>query len=142
MDGSLEIDRDLTIPATELTFRASRSGGPGGQHVNTTSTRVEVTWDVGASSVLTDAQRALLLRRLASRLDSGGVLRLTSAKTRSQARNREDVTERLRSLIARALVPPKPRKRTKPPRSSKEKRLKEKKKRSETKALRRPPKDG
>jgi len=139
MNGGLTIDEHVTIPASELAYRASRAGGPGGQHVNTSSTRVEVTWNIRESSALTEALRQRLLRRLASRLDTEGNLRLTSARTRSQARNREDVTERLRALIAKALVPPKPRKRTKPPRASKEKRLQQKKKRAETKALRRPP---
>jgi len=139
MNGGLTIDEHVTIPASELAYRASRAGGPGGQHVNTSSTRVEVTWNIRESSALTEALRQRLLRRLASRLDTEGNLRLTSARTRSQARNRDDVTERLRALIAKALVPPKPRKRTKPPRASKEKRLQQKKKRAETKALRRPP---
>jgi ribosome-associated protein len=142
MDGELPTDGGVRIPVAELTYRATRAGGPGGQHVNTSSTRVEVTWNVAASAALTEEQRALLMRRLASRLDGSGVLRLTSARTRSQARNKEDVTERLEALVARALEPPKPRRRTRPPRAAKEKRLREKKKRSETKELRRPPDDG
>lgn len=140
-DGGIPIDGGVTIPVTELTFRASRSGGPGGQHVNTSSTRVELTWDVAASPALSEEQRARVMRRLANRIDGSGVLHMSSARTRSQARNRDDVTERFRGLLARALEPPKPRKRTRPPRASKEKRLSEKKKRSETKALRRPPKE-
>lgn len=138
-DGTLRIDATVAIPAAELTFRATRSGGPGGQHVNTSSTRVELTWDIGTSAALNDEQRARVMRRLAGRIDGSGVLHMASSRTRSQARNRDDVTERFRSLLARALEPPKPRRKTRPPRAAKEERLREKKKRAETKKLRRPP---
>ena len=106
------------MPLAELEFRASRSGGPGGQHVNTSSTRVEVWWDVAGSPALSEAQRQRLLARLASRLDGAGRLRLVSSSSRSQLRNREEVTERLRDARGRALAVPKPRKRTKPPRAA------------------------
>jgi ribosome-associated protein len=86
----LEITPDLRLPLAELEYRASRSGGPGGQHVNTSSTRVEVWWNVAASPSLTPEQRAQLLTRLGSRLDSSGRLRLVSSGTRSQLRNRPD----------------------------------------------------
>ena len=138
-DGSIRIDATVAVPASELTFRATRSGGPGGQHVNTSSTRVELTWEIGATGALTEAQRALAMKRLAGRIDGSGVLHMSSSRTRSQARNRDDVLERFRTLLARALEPPTPRRRTRPPRASKEERLREKKKRSETKKLRRPP---
>src|SRR6202008_3966590 len=101
----------VAIPLSELSFRASRSGGPGGQHVNTSSTRVEVWWDVAASPSLSEDQRQRLLSRLASRLDGAGRLRLVSSTSRSQLRNREDATERLCEVVARALAVPKPRKR-------------------------------
>src|SRR5256885_7670098 len=100
----LEVSPTLRLPLAELDFRASRSGGPGGQHVNTSSTRIEVWWDVARSPILSEAQRALLLERLAPRLDSTGRLRLVSSGSRSQLRNREDVTERLRSVVAGALA--------------------------------------
>src|ERR1041384_4828408 len=103
--------KSLRIPRAELEFRATRSGGPGGQHVNTSSTRVEVWWDVAASPALTDEQRARLPARLATRLDGAGRLRLVSSGTRSQLRNREDVTERLRQVVASALAVPRPRRR-------------------------------
>ncbi len=135
----LDVAPELRVPFAELEFRATRSGGPGGQHVNTSSTRVEVTWDVAGSPALTDAQRRHLLVRLASRLDGGGHLRLVSSASRSQLRNREDVTERLRDIVAKALVVPKPRKRTRPPRASKAARLESKRRRSATKRERRPP---
>ncbi len=138
-DEPLEIAPDLRLPRAELEYRASRSGGPGGQHVNTSSTRVEVWWNVAASPTLTDAQRARLLARLASRLDGEGRLRLVSSASRSQLRNREDVTERLRDLIARSLVVPKRRKPTKPSRAAKAARLDNKRRRSAIKRERRRP---
>jgi ribosome-associated protein len=137
--GFLDVSPDLRVPLAELEFRASRSGGPGGQHVNTSSTRIEVTWDVAGSPALSEAQRQRLLARLASRLDGTGRLRLVSSSTRSQLRNREDVTERLREVVARALVVPKTRKRTRPPRAAKAARLESKRRRSATKRDRRPP---
>lgn len=130
-------------PAPDITpefeYRASRSGGPGGQHVNTSSTRVEVWWDVAGSPTLTEEQRARLLTALASRLDGTGRLRLVSSGSRSQLRNREEVTERLLELVARALAVPKPRKRTRPSRAAKVARLEAKRRRSATKRERRRP---
>jgi len=137
--GFLEVSPDLRVPLAELEFRASRSGGPGGQHVNTSSTRVEVTWDVAGSPALSEAQRQRLLVRLASRLDGTGRIRLVSSSTRSQLRNREDVTERLREVVAQALVVPKARKRTRTPRAAKAARLENKRRRAATKRDRRPP---
>jgi ribosome-associated protein len=138
-DDALEIGPTLRLPRAELEYRASRSGGPGGQHVNTSSTRVEVWWDVAGSPALDEAQRARLLRVLASRLDSAGRLRLVSGGSRSQLRNREEVTERLRDVVARALVVPKPRKRTKPSRAAKAARLEAKRRRAAVKRERRRP---
>jgi len=136
-DGLLEVDSTLSIPLAELTYRASRSGGPGGQHVNTSSTRIEVVWDVAASPSLDEAQRARLLERLATRLDKEGRLRLVSGGTRSQLQNRMDVTERLARLVADGLHVPRPRKRTKPSRAAKAARLDAKRKRAGIKASRR-----
>ncbi len=135
----IEISPDLRVPLAELEYRASRSGGPGGQHVNTSSTRVELWWDVAGSPALTDEQRRHLLVGLASRLDGAGRLRLVSSATRSQLRNREEVTERFRDIVARALVVPKPRKRTKPSRAAKAARLEGKRRRGATKRDRRRP---
>ncbi len=137
--AALEVSPELRIPLAELEFRASRSGGPGGQHVNTSSTRVELSWDVAGSPSLTPAQRDRLLRRLASRLDGTGKLRLVSSASRSQLRNREDATERLRTIVAEGLLVPKTRKRTKPSRAAKAARLEGKRRRSATKRDRRPP---
>jgi ribosome-associated protein len=138
-EGVLEITSDLHLPFSELEYRASRSGGPGGQHVNTSSTRIELWWDVTQSPTLTPEQRELLLTRLAARLDARGRLRLVSSGSRSQLRNREDVTERLRSLVAAALVPPKKRKRTATTRAAKAARLEAKRRRAATKQQRRSP---
>jgi ribosome-associated protein len=137
----LDVAPELRLPLAELDFRASRSGGPGGQHVNTSSTRVEVWWDVAASPSLSEEQRALLLTRLATRLDSSGRLRLVSSTSRSQLRNREEVTERLREMVARALEVPRPRRRTKPTRTSKLARVEAKRRRSAVKRERRRPRD-
>jgi len=137
----LEVSAELRLPLTELEYRATRSGGPGGQHVNTSSTRVELSWDVAGSPTLTSEQRARLLERLANRLDGTGRLRLVSSTSRSQLRNREEVTERLRRLLAEGLRVPKVRKRTKPPRAAKAARLERKRRRSATKRDRRPPRD-
>lgn len=138
---ALDITPELRLPLAELEYRASRSGGPGGQHVNTSSTRIEVWWDVAGSPSLTPEQRGQLLTRLRARLDSTGRLRLVSSGTRSQLRNREDVTERLRLVVAAALAVRKKRKPTKPSRAAKAARLEDKRRRAATKRHRRPPGD-
>jgi ribosome-associated protein len=138
-DNVLEIAPELRLPLGELEYHATRSGGPGGQHVNTSSTRIELWWNVAASPSLTPEQRERLLRSLSPRLDSSGHLRLVSSASRSQLRNREDVTERFRLLVAAALVVPKKRKRTAPSRASKAARLAAKRRHSETKTRRRAP---
>ena len=138
-DGYLEITPVLLLPLAELDYRATRSGGPGGQHVNTSSTRIEVWWNVRSSPAVTEEQRARLLDRLSSRLDGDGRLRVAASASRSQLRNREAATERLRQLVASALVVPKQRKRTKPSRAAKAARLEAKRRRSGLKRDRRPP---
>ncbi|MBA3318226.1 MAG: aminoacyl-tRNA hydrolase [Gemmatimonadales bacterium] len=138
-DGYLDITPNLRVPVSELDYRATRSGGPGGQHVNTSSTRIEVWWDVGASPTLTEVQRARLLERLATRLDGDGRLRVVASQSRSQLRNREAATARLREIVAAALAVAKPRKRTRPTRAAKAARLEAKRRRSATKRERRPP---
>jgi ribosome-associated protein len=107
--------------------------------VNTSSTRVELWWNPLVSLALTERERELVVAALGHRLDSEGWLRLVSAATRSQLKNRDAVTERFQRLVADALVPPKPRRKTRPPRSAAENRLKAKKRRSATKAKRRAP---
>lgn len=137
-DGDpLLVSPALAIPREELLFRASRSGGPGGQHVNTSSTRIEVVWNVLESPTLSDDQRSALLRRLATRLDSTGQIRVVSQAGRSQLQNRETALERLAELVAAALIEPKKRKATKPTKASKERRVDAKKKRGALKKERR-----
>jgi ribosome-associated protein len=138
-DNALDITPALSIPLCELDYRASRSGGPGGQHVNTSSTRIEVWWDIARSPSLSEEQRTQLLGRLSSRLDSSGRLRIVSSGSRSQLRNREDATERLRSTIAAALQVRKKRKPTKPSSAAKAARLEAKRRRAATKQRRRSP---
>lgn len=138
---SVIIAPDLTIPESELTYRATRAGGPGGQHVNTSSTRVELWWDLVGSPSLSAAQRQWLRTRLETRLDSAGWLRLVSTGSRSQLQNRKEVTERFQVLLAQALVIPKKRKKTRPSRAARERRLSSKKKVSAKKELRRRPSD-
>lgn len=126
------------IPDAELSFRATRSGGPGGQHVNQSSTRVEVRWQVTTSPSLTDEQRERLLEKLSSRIDSRGFLRVVAEEHRSQLRNREAAVTRLNELVRSALKKPKPRKKTKPSAAAKRKRLEAKRQRSIQKQQRRP----
>jgi ribosome-associated protein len=136
-DGSeVRINDELVVPLAELGYRASRSGGPGGQHVNTSSTRVELVWSVASSPSLSDAQRARVQEKLSNRINAEGELLLAESGSRSQHQNREAVTERFRELVAEALVVPKPRRKTKPPRAAREERLRQKKQRSQVKKLR------
>ena len=137
-ESAIQIIDGVSVPRSELTYRATRSGGPGGQHVNTSATRVELTWDAAGSPSLSDEQRERVLAKLANRIGGEGVLRLVESGSRSQHRNREVVTERFRTLVAEALHVPKARRRTRPSRAAKEERLSEKKRRGETKRLRRP----
>lgn len=135
--GAVFVSEELRIPRDELAFRASKSGGPGGQHVNTSSTRVELLWDVRRSRSLSNVQRELLTARLASRLDGDGVLRIVASEHRSQARNRDEAEDRLTRLVRRALVVPRVRRPTRPTRSGVEKRLSSKKKEGAKKRARR-----
>ena len=138
----LVVSPALTIPAAELTWRFSRSSGPGGQHVNTSDSRVELLWNVAGSAVLTEEQRGMLLGRLQNRLVAG-ILTVTASEQRSQLRNRETALARLAALVADGLAPAPPkRRRTKPTRGSNYRRLDAKKQRSATKQQRRrPPRD-
>lgn len=135
-DRLLLITPALAIPRAELQFRTSRSGGPGGQHVNKVETRVELLFDVAASPSLSDAQQQRLLEDLRTWLDSDGVLHLVSDSYRSQYRNREDVIARFVLLLQHALRPRIPRKATRVPRAVKAARLQEKHHRAEIKRRR------
>ena len=133
MTIALVINDKVEIPLNELIYTASRSSGPGGQHVNTSDTRIQVRWNVKDSSALNEAERTRLLKMLASRLTEAGDLILAGDSHRSQRRNREDVTQRLAAMVREALIPPKPRRKTRPTRASREKRLDEKRQKSRTK---------
>lgn len=135
-DAWLEIGTRLRIPRTEVSYHATRAGGPGGQHVNTSSTRVELWWNLNHSAPLSEAQRVLARSRLATRLDADGWLRLVESGSRSQLRNREAVTKRFAALLNQALRPPKVRKPTRVPQAQKLRRLETKKSRAVVKKLR------
>lgn len=136
-DDGLRVNNTIVIPRAELVVRATRSGGPGGQHVNTSSTRIELLWNPTTSGALTDAQRARLTAKLAARLDAEGFVRVVSSESRSQRQNREAAETRLAELVRKALVAPKKRIPTKPSRAAKERRLEAKRKRGEKKRDRR-----
>ena len=127
----LLIDQTRVIPAWELTAGFARSGGPGGQHVNKTESKVEIRWWPAATSMrLTPEERARLVDRLRPRLTQDGELVITSSEERSQLRNRERALEKLADLVRAALVPPKARRATRPSRASKRRRLDAKKRHS------------
>ncbi|EQM73319.1 MULTISPECIES: alternative ribosome rescue aminoacyl-tRNA hydrolase ArfB [Microbacterium] len=137
----LRVSSGLTIPEAELSWRFSRSSGPGGQGVNTADSRAELVWDAANSAVLSPHQRERLLDRLSGRLVDG-VLTIAASEHRAQLRNRDAARERLVALVAEALRPPAPPRRpTKPSRGSKERRLKAKQRRTDVKSLRRRPRD-
>jgi len=121
----------------EVTYRTSRSSGPGGQHVNKTESRVELLWDPGESLCLDEKQKIRIRLRLGSRLTDQGVLILVSERYRSQHRNREEVTERFLQLVQLSIIPAKKRQPTRPTRASREKRIRQKKIRGEIKKSRR-----
>jgi ribosome-associated protein len=129
----LAVNDSLSIPRHELDVRVSRSSGAGGQHVNKTSSRVEIFWNIPASRALTGEQRARLLDKLSAKLTTDGSIRVVASDMRSQSRNRDLAEERLADLVRRALIVPRKRKPTKPTRAAKEARLESKKRRSSTK---------
>ena len=132
-DDDLRVTSSVRIPLAEIEVRFSASGGPGGQHANKAATRVELRFDVAASQALRPRQRERIVERL------GPVVRVVVDEERSQVRNRAIAEERLAARLASALHVEPPRRPTRPTRGSKERRLSSKKRRSETKANRRPP---
>jgi ribosome-associated protein len=130
---SIRVTRSVLLPLSEIELRVSRSSGPGGQHAQKSSTRVEAVFDVEASSALTETQK----RRVVSR--AGDVLRAVAQDERSQLRNRELAVERLVEKLRAALAVPRKRVATKPGAAARERRLERKRRRSRTKSLRRPP---
>jgi ribosome-associated protein len=137
--ADVQLRRGVSVPEAEFEVRVSRSGGPGGQSVNKTDSKVELRWSVDETSALTDEQRRRVRNRLANRITDDGVLILRSSEHKSQHRNREAVLARFRALVGEALEPPRTRKPTRRTRASKERRLQAKKHRGELKRLRRPP---
>ena len=133
----LAVNESVSIPRTELDVRVSRSSGAGGQHVNKTSSRVEIFWNIAGSRAVSEEQRARLREKLASRLTTEGSIRVVASDMRSQSRNRELAEERLAEMVRRALIVPRKRKATKPTRAAKEARLDSKKRHSTKKRDRR-----
>src|SRR5437773_8427821 len=124
---SIGVTDSIVIPDAELDIKASRSSGAGGQHVNKTSSRIEINWNVRNSSVLSDEQKRIVEERLASRISNDGALRIVASEMRSQKQNRDRAEARLADLIRRALTPRKKRKPTHRPRRADEARLASKK---------------
>lgn len=137
--STIRIGRGVEVPESELHLRAARSGGPGGQSVNTTSSKVELRWNVRESPAITEAQRRRVLDRLSSRITADGELILTGSEHRTQLRNRHAVIARFQAIVGEALKPPKARRATRPTRASRQRRREAKQRRSEKKRLRRPP---
>jgi ribosome-associated protein len=129
-------ERDFTV---ELNYSASRSSGPGGQHVNKVSTKMELRFHVESSALLSEEEKILITEKLANRINAAGELVLVSQSERSQLQNKEKVTEKFYSLILRALTPRKKRRPTRPSRASKEERLEIKRQQSEKKERRKSP---
>lgn len=134
---TLRINESVAIPLDELSFRYARSSGPGGQHVQRTETKVELLFDAAHSPSLSEEQRRLVIDRLGTRVDSDGVLHLSSQASRSQLENREEVIARFQRLMALALRPRPARKATRPSAAARQKRLDAKRRRGEIKRLRR-----
>lgn len=138
---TLAITDQLTLPLAELDFRATPAGGPGGQHVNRSATRIELWWNVAESPSLDPGQRALLLARLASRLDANGQIRIVAASRRSQLQNREEAVARFMTTIRNALHVAKARRKTRVPRAARQARLEAKRRRGSLKTSRGPVRD-
>lgn len=136
MSDALEVTGSVVIPRDELSIRVSRSGGAGGQHVNTSSTRVELLWNIGGTRAVPEELLEGVRQRLRSRTNAEGFVRIVSSEHRSQLRNREAAEERLVRLVRAALVVPRARRKTAPTRASKEARLEAKKRRAEIKRRR------
>jgi len=134
---ALRIDSHVTLPAADLAARAVRSSGPGGQNVNKVSSKVELRFDLAGTAALAPDVKARLAALARGRLDADGQLVVTSQVTRNQPDNLDDARAKLAALVARALVPPRPRKKTRPTAASRERRLDAKSRRGAMKRARR-----
>jgi ribosome-associated protein len=134
---AITVAAGVRIPVQEIELRGITGSGPGGQHVNRSATRVALRWNVRTTRALRDEQRTRVMQKLGARLDADGTLRIVAGEYRSQLQNRRAALERLVALISRALVVQAPRKPTRPTRGSVERRLDEKRQRSDTKRTRR-----
>jgi len=139
MQEVVRINAVLSVPMSEVSFHFSRSGGPGGQHVNRTESRVELRFNVALSPSLSDDQRARLVNKLANQIDGDGVLHLFADTYRSQFQNRQAAIRRFQQLLKKALRPEKTRRPTKPTKAAKERRLQQKKHQGQKKRLRKKP---
>ena len=135
-NGDICVQNGVRIPSSELVIKACRASGAGGQHVNKTSTKVQITWHLLSSFALDDEQKQRLTERLRNRINKAGFITCSVDETRSQSKNIELAKERLAEMIKKALFVPKIRKATKPSKGSKERRLKAKKQRGQIKAQR------
>jgi len=133
----VDVAPGVRIPGAELSLRAVSASGPGGQHVNRSATRIELRWNVRSTRALSQEQQARVTAKLSSRIDGEGFIRIVAGEYRSQQQNRKAATERLVSILGRALIVAPPRKATRPTRASVHRRLDEKRKRSDTKNQRR-----
>ena len=129
----------FTVPYDELDIKATTGGGPGGQHINKASTRIELRWNVSTSRSLTEEQRARLQNQLRRRIDGNANIRVVCGAHRSQQRNKDIAIARLNQIVTRALKPVKPRRKTRPSRAQREQRLTDKRRRSDIKRQRRRP---
>jgi len=132
----IKITPQIAVSEQELSFTFDRSPGPGGQKINKTSTRVTLHFNVEQSISLSNKQKQLVRERLATRINSQGILKISSSKERTQLANRRSTVNRFVELMSKAVIPPKRRKRTRPPASANRKRLEEKKKRGSLKKTR------
>lgn len=139
LPAEIKITNRVQIPASEIELSYARSGGPGGQHVNKTASKVLLRWNARTSGALSAEDRALLEKRLETKLTKDGDLIVTSEKHRDQSRNVDDAVERFAVVVRRAIRRPTPRKKTRPSRASRERRLESKRHRSQRKQQRRAP---